>query len=99
LGPDDQFYGYLFFARGHVVIKAVDEKMMYMYDLESPLYIEDGPSLWEEKNLWSSSVTAAKMGYNQLLICPHFPKADIVISRCKMKFPYFQVFGTLSFIF
>ena len=38
---------------------------------------------------------AAKMSYNKILIWFHFPKADIVISRCKMKFPYFQVYGTL----
>jgi len=50
LGPDDQFYGYLFFAWGHVVIKVVDDRTMYMYDLESPLYIEDGTRLWEEKS-------------------------------------------------
>lgn len=50
LGPDDQFYGYLFFAWGHAVIKAVDDKTMYVYDLESPLYIEDGTSPWEEKS-------------------------------------------------
>jgi len=50
LGPDEQFYGYLFFAWDHAVIKAVDDTTMYVYDLESPLYIEDGPSLWEEKN-------------------------------------------------
>lgn len=46
LGPDDQYYGYLFFAWGHVVIKAVvikavDDGTMFVYDLESPLYIED----------------------------------------------------------
>jgi hypothetical protein len=50
LGPDEQFYGYLFFASDYAVIKAVDDKTMYVYDIESPLYIEDGPSLWEEKN-------------------------------------------------
>lgn len=50
LGPDGQFYGYLFFACGHVVIKVVDDRTMYMYDLESPLYIGDGPRLWEEKS-------------------------------------------------
>jgi len=49
LGPDDQFYGYLFFAWDYAVIKAVDDKTMYVYDLESPLYIENGTSLWKEK--------------------------------------------------
>ena len=51
VGPDEQFYGYLFCACNHVVIKSVDDTTMYVYDLESPLYTEDGPSLWEEKNL------------------------------------------------
>ena len=47
--PDEQFYGYLFCACNHGVIKSVDDTTMYVYDLESPLYTEDGPSLWEEK--------------------------------------------------
>ena len=50
VGPDEQFYGYLFCACNHVVIKSVDDTTMYVYDLESPLYIEDGPSPWEEKS-------------------------------------------------
>jgi hypothetical protein len=50
LGPDEQFYGYLFFASDYAVIKAVDDKTMYVYDIESPLYIEDGADLWEDKN-------------------------------------------------
>ena len=33
VGPDDQFYGYLFFALGHVVIKSVDDTTMYVYNL------------------------------------------------------------------
>ena len=49
VGPDEQFYGYLFCACNHVVIKSVDSTTMYVYDLQSPLYTEDGPSLWEEK--------------------------------------------------
>jgi len=46
LGPDDQFYGYLFFAWGHPAIKVVDDRTLYLYDLESPVYIGDGPRLW-----------------------------------------------------
>jgi len=49
VGPDEQFYGYLFCACNHVVIKSVDDTTMYVYNLESPLYTEDGPGLWEEK--------------------------------------------------
>jgi hypothetical protein len=47
LGPDGEFYGYMFFACGHVVIKVVDDRTMYVYDLESPLYMGDGSMLWE----------------------------------------------------
>jgi hypothetical protein len=43
VGPDDQFYGYLFCACSHVVIKSVDDTTMYVYDLQSPLYIDDEP--------------------------------------------------------
>lgn len=50
LGPDDQFYGYLFFAWGHPVIKVVDDRTLYMYDLESPVYVDE-PRSWELINL------------------------------------------------
>jgi hypothetical protein len=43
VGSDDQFYGYLFCACSHVVIKSVDDTTMYVYDLQSPLYIDDEP--------------------------------------------------------
>lgn len=39
-----------FLPGGHAVIEVVDDKTMYVYDLESPLYIEDGTSPWEEKS-------------------------------------------------
>ena len=35
VGPDDQFYGYLFFAWGHVVIKSISDTTMYVYDVLS----------------------------------------------------------------
>jgi len=41
LGPDDQFYGYLFFAWCHPVIKVVDDRTLYVYDLESPVYYDE----------------------------------------------------------
>ena len=36
LGPDDQFYGYLFSFRHRVVTKAVDDSTLYVYDLGPP---------------------------------------------------------------
>ena len=48
LGPDDQFYGYLFYARSHPVIKVVDDRTLYLYDLQSPVYIDDWPRLWRK---------------------------------------------------
>ena len=49
MGPDDQFYGYLFFAWGHVVIKSINDTTMYVYDVLSPLYIDDEPRFREEE--------------------------------------------------
>jgi len=42
LGPDDQFYGYLFSAwrQVPVVIKVLDDKTMFVYDLPMPPYLE-----------------------------------------------------------
>ncbi|UCF72186.1 MAG: hypothetical protein JSW35_08285 [Deltaproteobacteria bacterium] len=42
LGPDDQFYGYLFSAWRQVplVIKVLDDKTMFVYDLPMPPYLE-----------------------------------------------------------
>lgn len=41
LGPDNQLYGYLFYAWGHdhVVAKLIDDKTLYVYDLESSNYL------------------------------------------------------------
>jgi hypothetical protein len=51
LGPDDQFFGYLFYAWDHPVFKVVDEKTLYAYDLKSPVYSEIEPGLlWRETN-------------------------------------------------
>jgi hypothetical protein len=46
LGPDDQFYGYLFYAWDDPVFKVVDEKTLYVYDLRSPVYIAPDPGIW-----------------------------------------------------
>lgn len=41
LGPDNQLYGYVFYAWGYdyVVAKVIDDKTLYVYDLESPNYL------------------------------------------------------------
>ena len=41
LGPNNEFFGYLFYPSYHmyadnVVIKVIDDKTMYVYDVESP---------------------------------------------------------------
>ncbi|MFH1102269.1 MAG: hypothetical protein V1714_00695 [Pseudomonadota bacterium] len=36
LGPDGQFYGYLFTGWSHVVIKGVNADTIYIYDLQDP---------------------------------------------------------------
>ena len=49
LGPNNEFFGYLFYPsyRTHidsVVIKAIDDKTMYVYDVESPRLQKKTPS-------------------------------------------------------
>ena len=36
LGPDDRFYGYLYYSYGMVVLKLTDDGKMYVFDLEAP---------------------------------------------------------------
>lgn len=43
LGPDDQFYGYLYSAWNHLLTKVVDGKTLWVYDLPDPPYYEYGP--------------------------------------------------------
>jgi hypothetical protein len=43
LGPDDQFYGYLYSAWDHLLTKAVDDKTLWVYDLPDPPHYEEGP--------------------------------------------------------
>jgi len=44
LGPDDQFYGYFYSGWNHVVLKVVDERTLWVYDLPIPpdLYYNGG---------------------------------------------------------
>ena len=46
LGLDNQLYGYIFYAWRHPVLKVVDDKTLYAYDMESPAYMPDGPDIW-----------------------------------------------------
>ena len=43
LGPDDQFYGYLFSAWNHLTTKVVDDRTLRVYDLPDPPYYYEGP--------------------------------------------------------
>ncbi len=45
LGPDDQFYGYMYSAWDHVVIKVVDERTLWVDDLPMPLFDPGGGGL------------------------------------------------------
>jgi len=36
LGPDGKFYGYLYYSYGFVTLKVVDDKTMYVFNLEEP---------------------------------------------------------------
>jgi len=50
LGPDNQFYGYLFHALGQPVFKVVDEDTLYAYELKSPVYFgNDGAANGDSK--------------------------------------------------
>jgi hypothetical protein len=36
LGPDGRFYGYLYYSYGIVTLKVIDDKTMYVFNLEAP---------------------------------------------------------------
>jgi hypothetical protein len=36
LGPDGKFYGYLYYSYGFATLKVVDDKTMYVFNLEEP---------------------------------------------------------------
>jgi len=42
LGPDGRFYGYLYYSYGFVTLKVVDDKTMYVFNLEDPREEGDG---------------------------------------------------------
>jgi hypothetical protein len=35
LGPDDQFFGYMYHAHGSIVLRMIDDKTMFVHDLQS----------------------------------------------------------------
>ncbi len=45
LGPDGRFYGYLYYSYGIVILKMVDDKTIYVFNLESPQEEGDGDRL------------------------------------------------------
>lgn len=42
VGPDHQVYGYVFSPTNEVYMRVADERTIYVYDVESPLYRNDG---------------------------------------------------------
>ena len=42
LGPDDRVYGYLYYSYGGVTLKAIDDKTMYVFNLEERREEGDG---------------------------------------------------------
>jgi hypothetical protein len=36
LGPDGRFYGYLYYSYGFATLKVIDDKTMYVFNLEEP---------------------------------------------------------------
>ena len=42
LGPDGKFYGYLYYSYGFVTLKVVDDRTMYVLNLEDPREEGDG---------------------------------------------------------
>ncbi|MBW2405816.1 MAG: hypothetical protein JRF17_00480 [Deltaproteobacteria bacterium] len=42
LGPDGRFYGYIYYSYGFVTLKVVDDKTMYVFNLEHPHEEGDG---------------------------------------------------------
>ena len=40
IGPDDELYGYMFTSWRHVVMKPMDDKTWYVFDLEAPPHLD-----------------------------------------------------------
>jgi len=50
LAPNNKLYGYIFYPWGYdyVVTKVINDKTLYVYDLESPVYLNDPSDEWWE---------------------------------------------------
>ena len=49
LGPDNYAYGYMFTAWDHAVMKMIDDKTMYVYDMPlSPYRTKGADFIWQE---------------------------------------------------
>ncbi len=44
IGPDQQVYGYVYTATNHVVSKAIDDKTLYVFDLDLPVTVRSSHS-------------------------------------------------------
>ncbi len=44
IGPDQQVYGYVYTATNNVVSKAIDDKTLYVFDLELPVAVRSSHS-------------------------------------------------------
>ena len=51
LAPNNQLYGYIFYPEGYdyAVTKVIDGTTLYVYDLESPVYLNDPSDGWWER--------------------------------------------------
>jgi hypothetical protein len=51
LGPDNQLYGYVFYPRfaDNIIGKLIDDRTIYVYDLESPVYINGPSDDWQDR--------------------------------------------------
>jgi hypothetical protein len=50
LGPDNELYGYVFYPRlaDHLIAKLIDDRTLYVYDLQSPVYIGGPSDVWQD---------------------------------------------------
>lgn len=49
VGPDNEFYGYVYTGWRQIVAKVLEDKTLYVYDLPDPPHYLGPSSLWEEK--------------------------------------------------
>jgi len=51
LGPDNRLYGYVFYPwlADNIIAKLIDDRTLYVYDLQSPVYINGPSDDWQDK--------------------------------------------------